>query len=405
MGNLNNEDEVRALVQSIVEEENVGNYELKISAGSEKGDGYVSYVTGVEILGENKNLYVIIKNAPKEEAKEFRAIMLARELFLREIFFYDKIYPAFRDFQRKNNVKKPFDNVCRMYKSIDTDCNEKLVLQNIRKDGYDLWNRLKQMDHAHVQLVFETYAKLHSTSYMLRDKKPDVYKSLLLDYTDLLSELMLGNMVKTTLSEVLKLVVKLFESEKNIANAVQKLQDEYEDYINLMKIKGKNSVIGHGDCWSNNMMFKYEDSANPETPTSIYLLDFQISCLISPVQDLSYFFYVSATKEMKDNLDKYLRIYLNAFNDHVRALGGNPENYFTWESLKQEWKKYCKCGYLLACIVFKMILRSKEETADLISSASEEAMKQAVLVNNLSDDISASRLKELTRHMYENDFL
>ncbi|KAK9712055.1 Ecdysteroid kinase-like family [Popillia japonica] len=78
--------------------------------------------------------------------------------------------------------------------------------------------------------------------------------------------------------------------------------DGPRDYIN------EYSILTQGDCWCNNMMFKYP-AEGPKYPTDIMLIDWQLLRQASPVFDISYFFYTIASEDALNNLDDYLRIY------------------------------------------------------------------------------------------------
>jgi len=62
----------------------------------------------------------------------------------------------------------------------------------------------------------------------------------------------------------------------------------------------------HGDCWTTNIMFQYDDAGNPRKAVAI---DFQFSNCTSPAIDLHHFFTVSLREEFQDMeselVDKY----------------------------------------------------------------------------------------------------
>lgn len=66
------------------------------------------------------------------------------------------------------------------------------------------------------------------------------------------------------------------------------------------------NVLNHGDSWSNNFMFKYNEKGERE---DTILVDFQICKYGSPVQDLLYFIFSSPKQDIRltefDYLIKY----------------------------------------------------------------------------------------------------
>lgn len=69
-------------------------------------------------------------------------------------------------------------------------------------------------------------------------------------------------------------------------------------------------VLNHGDCWVNNMLFKYERGQ----PVDVIFIDFQLSFYSSPGIDLNYFFHTSAQNEVRNTkLRSLINIYYNTF--------------------------------------------------------------------------------------------
>lgn len=67
------------------------------------------------------------------------------------------------------------------------------------------------------------------------------------------------------------------------------------------------NVLNHGDSWSNNFMFKYNDKGERE---ETILVDFQISKYGSPAQDLLYFLFSSPKQEIRlKEFDYFIKYY------------------------------------------------------------------------------------------------
>ena len=62
------------------------------------------------------------------------------------------------------------------------------------------------------------------------------------------------------------------------------------------------NVLCHGDFWSNNIMFKYNDT---NEPVEIIFVDFQMCLWTSPAIDLLYLIITSAAKDIKIKLFDY----------------------------------------------------------------------------------------------------
>lgn len=73
------------------------------------------------------------------------------------------------------------------------------------------------------------------------------------------------------------------------------------------------NVLNHGDCWSNNIMFQYDDSGKIK---NTLFVDFQVGKYGSPANDLYYFILSSANKDIKlAQFDYMIRFYY----DHLVA--------------------------------------------------------------------------------------
>jgi len=87
-------------------------------------------------------------------------------------------------------------------------------------------------------------------------------------------------------------------------------------------------VLNHGDLWTNNFMYAYENASQPEVPTSAIFLDFQLSFFGSPACDLNFFLNTSLKLELlQERRQDLVRLYYQAFRDDL-DWGSNPgDNY------------------------------------------------------------------------------
>ncbi|KAJ8977339.1 hypothetical protein NQ317_017753 [Molorchus minor] len=166
--------------------------------------------------------------------------------------------------------------------------------------------------------------------------------------------------------------------------------------------KEAQSVILHGDCWNNNFMFKYEDE-NKNSPSNVKILDWQLSQLLSPVIDLSYFIYINSSQSELDQLDELLETYYFSFSEFLRELGSKAEELFTFEDLKRHWNKYCAFGALFTPYVLKFVLCDKE-TAPAFEDLQEGQGIGAVIMDiHLSDmETYYKRAKAVLAHYFNN---
>jgi len=257
-------------------------------------------------------------------------------------------------------------------------------------------------------LVFKEYGKLHGTSFAMKDQNAQLYEGMEQNLEEIFSRKTSPPDMFSMFFAAMDKLKDLFcpEQEKEYYERTLLLKDAISNFFEEAEENpGDHTVICHGDCWCNNMMFKYEDKANPNKPTGMCLLDFQIAKTASPVIDLSYFFYVSSPKEFMDNLDHYLKIYYESLCQHVRALGSDPEKLFPFSALKSDWKRLSKFGFIMSTMVFKAMLREKDEILDFTDVTAETSMSDIFGKESKSDVLVNARLKSLITHLFENDFI
>ncbi|XP_045587357.2 uncharacterized protein [Procambarus clarkii] len=121
----------------------------------------------------------------------------------------------------------------------------------------------------------------------------------------------------------------------------------------------KFDVICHGDCWVNNVQFRYSEGK----PVDVMLLDFQLNRLASPATDLNYLLYTSLHgKDRKENWRDFLSYYYDSFRSVMEAGGrGMP---FTLKELHQEYRKKMEYGMLYGSMTVSLVMRESSSTLD-----------------------------------------
>src|ERR1700733_11197820 len=92
-------------------------------------------------------------------------------------------------------------------------------------------------------------------------------------------------------------------------------------------------IISHRDCWTNNMLFKYDQET--KKPTSIILVDLQMPTECCVTNDLQYVMYSSTSASLKkDHLNGLLQLYHDKFNGVCKLLKTETLPGFDIEALK-----------------------------------------------------------------------
>lgn len=245
------------LLKEIIENNDVKDYIIEYSSTS-KGDNYVSAIIFVTVKAKNRSLELVMKKPHPEE--NLRSFLPIRDTFLNEIYVYERLLPTFYTFQKENGLEEIFDSYIPLCGNSKEEYNECLIFENIYKKGYKLWNRKVPMDSDHVSLVMKEYGKLHAVSFAMQSKNPELYNALvggLIKEDDELNRKGFKEFIRTTCEEMKEAV----KGNPHLEKFLHRITHNIEEYFfeEISQIKDQNVLI-HGDCWCNNLFFKYEVS-------------------------------------------------------------------------------------------------------------------------------------------------
>lgn len=356
--------DIRTYIKKALENDRFINYVITL-ASTGKPEGYASDMNFASVLvttdtGAEESFEVAVK-CTKATTDE-----VTKKAFKRESYLYGTILPEFIRFQKQNNIQDIFNSVPKYYKTIEDQNMSVIVLENLKKRDYRLYDRKKPLDLDHVKLVLREYGKFHAISFALRNKSKDVFEKLVANYEELY------------ISGIVNFLSKMIQKRMEITCDILKKFNKPELYeichkilernastamIELLQTVEPKSAILHGDCWSNNFMYEYE-SENHTSPTNVAILDWQISRLHSPVLDLSYFIYSTCSEEMLNHFDELLDTYYSSFSTFLTKLGCDLEFIFPYSTLRKHWKKYSLYGFLMVTSFLHVMAYESEDTPD-----------------------------------------
>lgn len=248
----------KELIKKIAEEHGFKNFTIEQYAKSARGDNYVGEILSIRIKENEKIFDVILKRAPSLE--KFRKCFPVRDIFLNEIYLYDTVLTSFVKFQKENGLENIFESYPKLYGKCNEEIEECLVLENLIRNGYRHWNRKVPMNSAHISLVMKEYGKFHAASFAMKKKNSDLFKNLCegLRLEDKAQE-------EKGLEEFIRAsslrLEKAIKGNSVLERAFKRVMTDNKKYF-FEEITGPEEqlVITHGDCWCNNMLFKYEVS-------------------------------------------------------------------------------------------------------------------------------------------------
>lgn len=249
---------VNKLVQSVIEDLHLDDYHFEIDNSSATANGYMSLIFFVEVRHKNGTLHLAVKASTQDE--EQRKFADFSQVFALEIHIYKNVFQAFDEFQKERSIQRPFNGVAKYFLGCSKEGSEGLVLENLRATGFCLANRQEPLDENQVVLVLREYGRFHAISYAMKDQKPKKFRQLTENMIDCFKIFLErpGSIENYQarfgiLSDVLRK-----QNCKNVAERIDRFISRIPDFmINCAKPDDHHSVILHGDCWTNNIMFKY----------------------------------------------------------------------------------------------------------------------------------------------------
>lgn len=357
------------LIEKIAYDEGMSEgYRIETEPGSKPNDGIIAdliRVTVSDVATSNK-LQLICKLMPENIARisEFHT----DKLFAREILMYTKILPRFLAFQREKSLSDAecFLSYPKCYAAVADQTKQEyvLILEDLRPKGFSMWNCQVAPPVDHAERVVEELAKLHAISFALKDQQPDVYEKLK-GITDLL-HILYRDGLKTMQNEAYDRSIAVLANPAHAAKLIE-LKEISEWQMNAYMNEGlcePFGVIGHGDCWTNNNMFRYvceDNNNNVSKLAEICILDWQLARYESPALDLHDVLFVTSDKASRKNYVHLLEHYYRALQTSIRRLGTDPQQCFTFDDLMKQMKLFGKYGFCTAILSIPLIVGDVNE--------------------------------------------
>ena len=125
-------------------------------------------------------------------------------------------------------------------------------------------------------------------------------------------------------------------------------------------------VATHGDCWLNNIMFRYDEDTGK--PVEVVFIDLQYTRENDPCSDLASFIYTSTSVTTRQAyLDELLQLYILTFIRICERFKVVPLPGFQLSELKRRFHRAKPFGMFMAVIKFPFLLLDKEKSQDTLS--------------------------------------
>ncbi|KAJ8926108.1 hypothetical protein NQ315_009965 [Exocentrus adspersus] len=361
------------------------NYRIAVQDANKKGDRYLGEVFFITMEQESaepaKNvvLKLAFYDASTRNARPIRAT------FLNEVYFYTKLWPKLVEFQQAIPPGIGFFHVAKCLEtSVEAEA-EWLVLENLKHEGFAMHDKKKPLSRNQLEMIFELYGRFHAISLAYKALKPREFQELTKEAKEHLKRYFEPMDFKKAISKWQKRCLRSL-----VPGVDDAVIEKYEGYVakgmevfSQSQVVGKYTAIIHGDCWSNNMMFKYDNSGNV---LDVRFLDFQQSRLASPACDLSYCLYSGGTKADFDELTHLLQVYHDSLKRNLAAYGCDPVEVYPFQALEEDWARYCHFGVSMGLLLWRVKLAGADG-----SSVDEEEYRR--------------RTRDIILHLYENNYM
>ncbi|XP_066937094.1 uncharacterized protein [Macrobrachium rosenbergii] len=362
----------------------------KVVDFTKRGDNYASEVRSVKVKystndKEDSEVTYVVKLNPHRNFEEFQEA--EPFLFEKEGKFYEELVPVLNE-ALISAGQKPLRFAKCFLVSLE-EGKEQIYFEDLRARGFKMFDRRKGMDECHIALVISEIARLHGASYLLTKKVLEGesaearYKFLAKDFLDFTpnTKVMFVSWMERCVDTGVMMLDRIGGYE--IASAwLKSFRSEVENVLSSGVQSTRFSSICHGDCWNNNILFRYDAEGRP---VEVMLLDLQMCCEASVASDLNYLLFTSVDGDVrKPNLRRFMSLYYSTYKEVLE--GGDMPMHFTIEELMEEFRDKHKYGLIFAMAIVPMMLTEPEEVPDMSGADFETLM-------NDFRDISLEKLK------------
>ncbi|KAJ9582748.1 hypothetical protein L9F63_022893 [Diploptera punctata] len=293
-----------------------------IKPATASGDNYLSQMYRVHVQitrrGKQEDKSIIVKTVPFTEA--MLKITSNGQMFVKEMTMYRDVLPAMH-----RALEKVSPGTCErfgaeyIYSITDSD-KPVIVLEDLKKLGFTMAERLNGLDMDHCLLVLRSLARFHAISLALREENPNMFQKF---STTIFCEEMRSDLETFFTVNIAKLAqeVENWAGYERFATKLHKLSENAMGiWINSVAMnEGDFNVLSHGDLWLNNIMFRYSEETGKVE--DVRFVDYQLCYWTSPTVDLLYFLNSSPEINISENYDAFLGDYHKTLGKTLTILG------------------------------------------------------------------------------------
>lgn len=269
MANTNLPEYLVEELNKIAKDNGFVDYEIEQDAGSKHGDGFMATMVNIKVAGKrtvdgvtkaNDELNLICKLLPTNAAR--RELFNSERVFEREVTMYNTVLPLFVRFQEEKGLtaENGFFDFPKSYFAVSDTKTDRhvIIMDDLRTQGFLLWDKLQPIEYENVRLLMTALGRYHALSFAIRDQRPEVFATFQ-DMSDVMLEMIesapaMDGIFKAGMEQSMSFFKEKTEVHNFLDHALHTWKETFR------KCLGDNvaepfAVVGHGDCWNNNMMF------------------------------------------------------------------------------------------------------------------------------------------------------
>uniref|UniRef100_A0AAG5DT89 CHK kinase-like domain-containing protein n=1 Tax=Anopheles atroparvus TaxID=41427 RepID=A0AAG5DT89_ANOAO len=331
------------------------------------GDNYLSDVFWIRVLydGGASEKRLLAKCMP--DVGDRGATLDILDAFRKESSTFLQVLP---EFTRVVGTGEQFGAKC-YYATADPV--RTIVFEDLKALGFRMCDRTQGgLDYAHLELVMRKIGKFHAASMLYAAQSADNERQLRERYSygfynpqQKVEDFPILSVFQKGLEKFVSVAAGWPELEAEVVRKLQTLRPTFKqriaDCVNPRQPATRLHVLNHGDLWSNNLMFRYEDST---VPREVMFVDYQLSCYGSPGLDLVYSLYNCPRADVRQTrLDDLLTVYYRSLCEVLEL--GNYSPIPTRECIKQEYEQHEFFGLVCAVSLLPILLMERSDDVDI----------------------------------------
>ncbi|KAH8242918.1 hypothetical protein KR032_003027 [Drosophila birchii] len=313
------EEYIQTALRAFHKDEQLRVLKLWAKPATEKGENFIGVMTRIYVEFElsngsvEKQSYILKQAVPSDAAHGW--IFEEYDVYNRELEMYDVVLPKMSQILEEAGFTDKL-----MAKVITVDRSRTImILEDLAPLRYTNADRLKQLDLTHTKLVLDMLAKFHAAAIVLNQREPDLLRHNYSSHFFSRGKKGFGEVFNGLFRAFIRYIKTKSNLSSRYAAKLENIATNLMDYAGRsVDVDEKDlKTLVHGDCWTTNVMYQYDDEGNP---TTVLPIDFQFSTLTSPVVDLHYFFSTSLQTDIKERETELVQYHYYALKRTLEAL-------------------------------------------------------------------------------------